>query len=57
MRQKAGADKNDNVVKDKVILLHEIAFLSFGFTLDELRVDASELYRMINLACCTNNCW
>ncbi|KAF5302404.1 hypothetical protein FQA39_LY10443 [Lamprigera yunnana] len=47
LRQKAETDKNSKAVKDLVILLFETAFLSSRFTLDELRVHASRIYRMI----------
>lgn len=48
-RQKVEIDKNDKFVKDFVMLLYEIFFLFFGFTLDDFQVYVGRIYRMISL--------
>ncbi|KAM9202819.1 LOW QUALITY PROTEIN: heat shock protein HSP 90-alpha-like [Dugong dugon] len=47
--QKAEADKNDESVKDLVILLYETALLSSGFSLEDPQTHARRIYRMIKL--------
>jgi molecular chaperone HtpG len=49
LRVKAEADKNDKAVKDLVRLLFKTSLLSSGFSLEELAVHASRIYRIIKL--------
>uniref|UniRef100_A0A8I5ZRY7 Uncharacterized protein n=1 Tax=Rattus norvegicus TaxID=10116 RepID=A0A8I5ZRY7_RAT len=47
LRQKAETDKNYKVVKDLVVLLFEIALLSFRFSLEDPQTNSNHIYRMI----------
>merc|ERR1711942_442790 len=49
LRQRAEADKNDESVKDLVMLLFETALLSSGFSLEDPAVHAQRIHRMIKL--------
>merc|ERR1712045_244306 len=49
LRQRAEADKNDESVKDLVLLLFEPALLSSGFSLEDPAVHAKRIHRMIKL--------
>merc|ERR1719342_1073088 len=49
LRQRAEADKNDESVKDLVLLLFETALLSSGFSLEDPAVHAKRIHRMIKL--------
>jgi len=52
LRQKAKADKNDNSVKNLVILLYETSLLSLGFSLEDSQTHANRIYRIIKLDLC-----
>ncbi|ELK25654.1 Heat shock protein HSP 90-beta [Myotis davidii] len=45
--QKAEVDKNDNAVKDHVVLLFEAVLLSFGFSLEFPQTHSNHIYLMI----------
>lgn len=47
LKDKVEVDKNDKLVKDLVMLLFEILFLVLGFSLEELGIYVSRIYRMI----------
>merc|ERR1712183_119781 len=49
LRQRAEADKNDESVKDLVLLLFETALLSSGFSLEDPQVHAQRIHRMVKL--------
>ncbi|CAI5789707.1 shock HSP 90-beta [Podarcis lilfordi] len=49
LRQKAEADKNDQALKDLVVLLLETALLSSGFSLEDPQTHSNRIYRMIKL--------
>merc|ERR1712012_64038 len=49
LRQRAEADKNDKSVKDLVMLLFETGLLSSGFSLEDPRIRAQRIPRMIKL--------
>merc|ERR1711860_171915 len=49
LRIRAEADKNDKSVKDLVMLLFETSLLSSGFSLEDPRVHAVRIHRMIKL--------
>merc|ERR1711860_322572 len=50
LRIRAEADKNDKSVKDLVMLLFETSLLSSGFSLEDPRVHAVRIHRMIKLS-------
>merc|ERR1711902_280806 len=49
LRQRAETDKNDKSVKDLVMLLFETGLLSSGFSLEDPRIHAQRIHRMIKL--------
>merc|ERR1739844_665063 len=49
LRQRAETDKNDESVKDLVLLLFETSLLSSGFSLEDPAVHARRIHRMIKL--------
>ena len=49
LKERADADKNDKSVKDLVMLLFETSLLASGFTLDDPKVHADRIHRMIKL--------
>merc|ERR1711860_223125 len=49
LRNRAEADKNDKSVKDLVMLLFETSLLSSGFSLEDPKVHAQRIHRMIKL--------
>lgn len=49
LRQKAEADKNDKSIRDLVFLLFETSLMSSGFSLEDPKVHADRIYRMIKL--------
>lgn len=49
LRKKVEADKNDSTIKDLVMLLFDTALLTSGFTLEDPRLFAERINRMIKL--------
>uniref|UniRef100_UPI00358FFCE0 heat shock cognate protein HSP 90-beta-like isoform X2 n=1 Tax=Myxine glutinosa TaxID=7769 RepID=UPI00358FFCE0 len=49
LRCKVEADKTDKSVKDLIVLLHETALLSSGFSLKKPQTHVNRIYRMIKL--------
>merc|ERR1712002_508124 len=49
LRQKVEADKNDQAVKDLVMLLYETSLLTSGFSLEDPGTHATRIHRMIKL--------
>merc|ERR1711974_272385 len=49
LRQRAETDKNDESVKDLVMLLFETGLLSSGFSLEDPQIHAQRIHRMIKL--------
>ena len=55
LQQKAEANKNDNAVKDLVVLLFETVLLSFGFSLEDPQTHSNSIYCMIKLGLGTDD--
>ncbi|GER36669.1 heat shock protein 90 [Striga asiatica] len=49
LRKRAEADKNDESVKDLVLLLLETALLKSGFSLDDPNTFAARIHRMLKV--------
>lgn len=49
LRQRAEADKNDKSIRDLVFLLFETSLMSSGFSLEDPKIHADRIYRMIKL--------
>ncbi|MCO5591287.1 hypothetical protein L7F22_045268 [Adiantum nelumboides] len=49
LRKRTKADKNDNSVKDLILLLHETALLTSRYNLDDPNTFGSRIHRMLKL--------